>query len=83
VPIARINPPDNNCATDKLTMKAALFPVGFNEEIDRSRFIRFKLWLAGSQIQPSNKPVLTSFIAACLSLELTGRDEPPQRTSSR
>jgi hypothetical protein len=39
VPIARINPPDNNADTDKLTMKAMLIPVGFNEQIDRSRLI--------------------------------------------
>jgi hypothetical protein len=30
-PNARINPPDNNCASDKLTMKAMLIPVGLNE----------------------------------------------------
>jgi hypothetical protein len=32
---ARINPPGNNCGTAKLTMKAALTPVGFNELLGR------------------------------------------------
>jgi hypothetical protein len=30
-PTARINPPEDNYGTDKLMMKAALFPVGLNE----------------------------------------------------
>jgi len=33
-PNARINPPGNNCGTDKLTIRDKLIPVGFNELLD-------------------------------------------------
>ena len=58
-------------------MRGMLFPVGFNEQIDRSRFILFKLHRAGSRIQPTTELSFSSVIAACLSLELTGREELP------
>jgi hypothetical protein len=31
MPNARINPPEDNCGTDKFTMKDMLIPVGLNE----------------------------------------------------
>jgi hypothetical protein len=51
-----------------------LFPVGFNEQIDRSRCIVFKLGFIGCRIQPTITSSRSVFIAACLSLELTRRE---------
>jgi hypothetical protein len=38
--IARIHLPDNNCAIAKFTMKAMLIPVGLNELLCCSAFVR-------------------------------------------
>ena len=73
---------ETSASCGKFSMRAALFPVGFNEQIDRSRCIVFKLGFIGCRIQPTITPSRSVFIAACLSPELTRRETPNQAFKS-
>jgi hypothetical protein len=46
-PNARINPPEDNCRTDKFTMRGKLIPVGFNELLGSSSDVSIHraIWL--------------------------------------